>query len=185
MAGVGCGALHVQHITWRCAARGPKRPQGCLPNRLSPCPTLFPAVPLLLHLPQQEGQIFTDIVGSPFYVAPEVLRRSYSKMADIWSCGVILYILLCGYPPFHGENEKKIFESVMTLPLDFKSEPWPKISGEHSKGGSACMLHQFKAAFTTHATYQLQAHAEAGTLPAQRHGTSVQAEGAAVWEWAP
>lgn len=76
----------------------------------------------------QEGQIFTDIVGSAYYVAPEVLRRSYGKEADIWSCGVILYILLCGYPPFHGDNEKKIFESVMSKPLDFQTAPWPKIT---------------------------------------------------------
>ncbi|KXZ50905.1 hypothetical protein GPECTOR_14g152 [Gonium pectorale] len=76
----------------------------------------------------QEGQIFTDIVGSAYYVAPEVLKRSYSKEADIWSCGVILYILLCGYPPFHGENEKKIFEAVVGKPVDFSSEPWPQIS---------------------------------------------------------
>ena len=60
-----------------------------------------------------------------------MLRRSYSKEADIWSCGVILYILLCGYPPFHGENEKRIFESIMQNQLDFKSEPWPKISGAY------------------------------------------------------
>ena len=62
---------------------------------------------------------------SPF----QVLRRAYSKEADIWSCGVMLYILLCGFPPFHGDNEKKIFEAVISKPLDFQSDPWPKISG--------------------------------------------------------
>nr|CAA89202.1 calcium-stimulated protein kinase [Chlamydomonas moewusii] len=76
----------------------------------------------------QEGQVFHDIVGSPFYVAPEVVRRSYGKEADIWSCGVILYILLCGYPPFHGDNETKIFEAIMNKSLDFQSDPWPKVS---------------------------------------------------------
>ena len=60
--------------------------------------------------------------------------------ADIWSCGVILYILLCGYPPFHGDNEKKIFEAVISKPIDFTSDPWPKISGERGGGGGAAQV---------------------------------------------
>ena len=57
-----------------------------------------------------------------------MLQRRYGKEADIWSCGVILYILLCGYPPFHGDSTQQIFKHIISQPLDLKSDPWPRIS---------------------------------------------------------
>lgn len=63
-----------------------------------------------------------------FSVALQVLRRSYGKAADIWSCGVIMYILLCGWPPFYGSNAQQIFRAVLHDSLDLASPPWDTIS---------------------------------------------------------
>ncbi|XP_068649908.1 CDPK-related kinase 3-like [Aristolochia californica] len=69
-----------------------------------------------------------DIVGSAYYVAPEVLHRSYSMEADIWSIGVISYILLCGSRPFWARTESGIFRAVLRADPNFEDTPWPSVS---------------------------------------------------------
>ncbi|XP_023003587.1 CDPK-related kinase 5-like [Cucurbita maxima] len=71
-----------------------------------------------------------DIVGSAYYVAPEVLRRSYGTEADMWSIGVIAYILLCGSRPFWARTESGIFKSVLKVDPNFEDPPWPSLSPE-------------------------------------------------------
>ncbi|CAK8562378.1 unnamed protein product [Lathyrus sativus] len=71
-----------------------------------------------------------DIVGSAYYVAPEVLHRAYSTEADVWSIGVIAYILLCGSRPFWARTESGIFRSVLKADPSFDEPPWPSLSDD-------------------------------------------------------
>ncbi|KAF5447782.1 hypothetical protein F2P56_033305 [Juglans regia] len=74
------------------------------------------------------GEQFNEIVGSPYYMAPEVLKRNYGPEVDVWSAGVILYILLCGVPPFWAETEQGVAQAIIRSVIDFKRDPWPKVS---------------------------------------------------------
>ncbi|KAG8094052.1 hypothetical protein GUJ93_ZPchr0012g19198 [Zizania palustris] len=76
----------------------------------------------------QPGRSLSGMVGSPFYIAPEVLAGGYNEAADVWSAGVILYILLSGIPPFWGKTKSKIFECIRSTELRFPSDPWDKVS---------------------------------------------------------
>ena len=67
-------------------------------------------------------------VGTVYYMAPEILQGNYNELCDIWSCGVILYIILCGYPPFQGNNDKEIYQSIQKGKVDFPQNEWKMIS---------------------------------------------------------
>jgi calcium-dependent protein kinase len=74
------------------------------------------------------GQKFTKQFGTAYYIAPEVLARSYNESCDMWSCGVILYILLCGRPPFNGRSESEIIESVTHGRYSLGAGLWSNVS---------------------------------------------------------
>lgn len=68
--------------------------------------------------------------GTAFFIAPEVITHNYTESCDIWSAGVMLYIMLCGYPPFYGENDKQILQSVLEGDFDFEDDVWDAVSEE-------------------------------------------------------
>ncbi|CAA0825171.1 Calcium-dependent protein kinase 21 [Striga hermonthica] len=104
------------------------KPENFLLSSKNEKPMILKATDFGLSVFIEEGKVYRDIVGSAYYVAPEVLKRSYGKEIDVWSAGVILYILLSGVPPFWAETEKGIFDAILNEDIDFDSQPWPSIS---------------------------------------------------------
>jgi len=72
----------------------------------------------------------TDRVGTPIYMAPEVLKGNYFNECDLWSCGVILYILLGGNPPFDGKNSQEIYSKIEKCDVKLKGNEWNNVSDE-------------------------------------------------------
>lgn len=75
----------------------------------------------------------TKKTGTSFYIAPEVLQGKYNEKCDIWSCGIIMYIMLCGGPPFNGSNNNEIFSAILEEQLVFKGDIWRYVSEESMK----------------------------------------------------
>lgn len=77
---------------------------------------------------RRKPNAMTTKAGTPYYIAPEVMDGNYDEKCDIWSAGVLLYILLCGYPPFYGNTDAQIQESVKKGKYDFESSEWKGVN---------------------------------------------------------
>ena len=80
----------------------------------------------------EEGKKLDEKLGTPYYIAPEVLAKNYGAKCDIWSCGVITYIVLSGIPPFNGSTDTEIMKRVKEGKFNFNDPVWNKI-GDQAK----------------------------------------------------
>lgn len=76
------------------------------------------------------GKPLETKAGTPYYVAPQVLAGSYDQLSDLWSCGVIMYVLLCGYPPFFGDTDSEVLQKVKLGNFMFNQSDWKNISDD-------------------------------------------------------
>jgi len=76
------------------------------------------------------GQQMATKAGTPYYVAPQVLAGKYDESCDVWSCGVIMFILLCGYPPFYGDTDAEVLKKVREGVFTFNPSDWRNISDD-------------------------------------------------------
>ncbi len=78
----------------------------------------------------EKNKKMNKVSGTPYYIAPEVLFEKYDEKCDVWSCGIIIYILLCGYPPFNGDNDSEILNKIKIGKFIFPKEEWGNVSEE-------------------------------------------------------
>ncbi|XP_063968879.1 calcium/calmodulin-dependent protein kinase type II subunit alpha-like [Lytechinus pictus] len=84
-----------------------------------------------LAIELDNGEQWYGFAGTPGYLSPEVLRKDpYGKPVDIWACGVILYILLVGYPPFWDEDQHRLYSQIKTGAYDYPSPEWDTVTPE-------------------------------------------------------
>ena len=91
---------------------------------------IFGEIAPIQHNKKQKKKAMETRVGTAYYVSPEVLNGKYDEKCDIWSAGVILYIMLSGDPPFNGDNDNEIYRNIMKKKFEFPENEWKNISND-------------------------------------------------------
>lgn len=116
--------LHEQHICHR-----DLKPENFLFQSKDPIEgNVLKLIDFGLSAKFKDGETMSTRAGTPYYVAPQVLAGRYNHQCDLWSAGVIMYILLCGSPPFYGQNDQEVLAMVKKGELIFNSRDWKGVS---------------------------------------------------------
>jgi calcium-dependent protein kinase len=95
-----------------------------------------------------KDQVLTTKAGTPYYVAPQVLSGKYDMAADMWSLGVILYVVLCGYPPFYGDTDAEILAKVRLGNFSFAESDWKNVTDDAKDVVRGCLKMEPKERLT-------------------------------------
>lgn len=107
------------------------KPENILFSEKDPESTVKIADFGLARVLESKNQLMSTVCGTPAYLAPEIIsNEKYGPACDCWSLGVILYVLLCGYPPFDDDNNAVMVQQVKSGDFDFPSPDWDEISEE-------------------------------------------------------
>merc|ERR1712070_39626 len=116
----GVSYIHKKGITHRLL-----QPEHCLFQTKEPIEAnTLKIIDFVFSRNVAEGELLTTKCGTPFYVDPQVLYGKADQLADMWSCGVIMYILICGYPPFCGATEAETIKKVRLANFSFMAADW-------------------------------------------------------------
>jgi calcium-dependent protein kinase len=85
-----------------------------------------------------------DMVGTPYYVAPEILKGKYVSKCDLWSCGVLMYMMLSGYIPFNGDTAEEVYDKVLEGRYSLKQKEWKKVSEQGKDLLSHLLIKDYK-----------------------------------------
>jgi calcium-dependent protein kinase len=118
--------MHEQHIMHR-----DMKPENFLfSTKESVETTTLKLIDFGLSRQFEPGEMMTTRAGTPYYVAPQVLAGKYDHMCDLWSAGVIMYIMLVGYPPFYADNDTEVLAKVRHGKYNFINQDWKDISAD-------------------------------------------------------